>query len=210
MGVVQRSRSSEIPLFISPPDHGVSPATARGDNLSDFDHALGEVRARKGRGLGSRGARVERFYVWRPLRQVRSFLSLVGSRGSVASARARRVSGITASVRPPSRVGYQEGTRSARMTAWGRVAGGDEYRMHPRRQLRTNWSASDCTGHASADGAAACGPPRLRTGCRGSRVGESSRRPSPRTITRARSCGSPILPTEPLAPSKSTPPSRRL
>jgi hypothetical protein len=55
MGVVQRSRSSEIPLFISPPDHSVSPATAQGDNLSDFAHALAEVRARKCRGLGCRG-----------------------------------------------------------------------------------------------------------------------------------------------------------
>ena len=55
MGVVQRSPSSDIPLFISPPDHGVSPATARGDSLSDFAHALAEVRARKGQGLGCRG-----------------------------------------------------------------------------------------------------------------------------------------------------------
>jgi hypothetical protein len=55
MGVVQRSCSSEIPLFISPPDPGVSLATARGDSLSDFAHALADVRARKGRGLGFRG-----------------------------------------------------------------------------------------------------------------------------------------------------------
>ena len=121
MDVVRRSRSSEIPLFISPPDHCVPPtpssARARAIICRIFARALAEVRARRG---GSRGSS-RRVYVWRPLRPgPQPFVSRRVA-GNVASARARRVFSITASVRPPSRFRCQERTRSARMTASGRA-----------------------------------------------------------------------------------------
>jgi len=55
MGVVQRSRSSDIPLFISPPDHGVSPATGYG-GLGPGAHPIAQDRTILAAALDHAGA----------------------------------------------------------------------------------------------------------------------------------------------------------